>query len=400
MEKDLDRVYSKIESIDPYKIVISNPRKQIEYKKILFIKKLISNKEVYQIEKYTDKQVFHENIPLDQFNTRLNALFDNQYKQINAYGVHSELEIKFNKALEGHIIEKTKTESKDNTSNNTNNGVSASKMVYQSNNRKKNYILEEGMDIPVFVKLGIFTKELKVSAPMYDKYKQINRFIEFVDDAVKNFNKDEINIIDFGCGKSYLTFIIYHYLTKIKGIKANIVGLDLKKDVISKCNNLAREFGYDGLRFEIGDINGYKADFDVDMVVTLHACDTATDYALYNAISWNASMILSVPCCQHELNKQIKSESLSAITKYGIVKERVSALITDAIRGCMLEYAGYKTDLIEFIDIEHSPKNILIRANKRNLSKDKRDRALQEAKNICEEFNVDQTLMKLLLSYH
>lgn len=382
MNTDFSSVLSEIIQLNPIKLVISNPRNKssVNYNKIVIIKKIISKKEMYQAEQYTKTQVFHTNIDVPALGDFVTDVFGS-YKQINVFSESMDLEVKVNKDGGCYVSKKP-------------HNITKIKPV--ENNRSKNYLLNEGMDIPVFVELGIFTGELKIVNSMYDKFKQINRFTEFVDDALKNFSKDEINIIDFGCGKSYLTFIIYYYLTEIKRIKANIIGLDLKADVIKKCNSLANQFEYTGLRFEIGDINGFKAPFDVDMVVTLHACDTATDYALYNAVCWGASVILSVPCCQHEVNKQIKSDKLKALTKYGIVKERMSALITDSIRGCMLEYAGYKTELIEFIDIEHSPKNILIRAIRRNISKEKKEDSYSQAKALAEEFSIEQKLMKLM----
>ena len=391
MNEDFSDILLRISHSKPQKIVFSNPRNKSEniYVRIVVSSLELSGEASFQIARYTDKQVFHENIPADELESALISKdFIKAYKQINVFGDLSELEIKLNKDYKAHISEKRLEAITD--------GNTPRISPNKGNNRKKNYILEEETDIPVFRELGIFTSDNRIVSSKYDKFKQINRFTEFVEDALKDFHKDEINIIDFGCGKSYLTFVIYHYLVEIKKIKANIVGLDLKTDVINKCNTLAKKYDYKGLGFEVGDINGYKAPFDVDMVVTLHACDTATDYALYNAVSWNAGMILSVPCCQHEVNKAIKSDRLSALTKYGIVKERTSALITDAIRGSMLEYRGYKTELLEFVDIEHSPKNILIRAVKRNISVEKRNRSLEEAKSICREFNIEPTIMKLL----
>ena len=309
-------------------------------------------------------------------------IFPSKMKQMNIFTTEGEYSFKLSK--KGKLLK----------SENKNNKTKLS--MYEGQNRVKNYILKEGIQCPPLVDMGIFTKDGKVVKSMYDKYKQINRFIEMVDDVLKDDNSEVLNIIDFGCGKSYLTFVLYYYLVEIRNKRTNIIGLDLKADVIDKCNKAAEKYGYDRLHFELGDINGYSSDMPVDMVVTLHACDTATDYALYNAVEWNAKYILSVPCCQHEVNKQIKSNSLAPMMKYGIIKERMAALVTDALRGNMLEYKGYKTQLLEFVDMAHSPKNILIRAVKGNVSGDKKQKALNEACTMCEELGIEPTIYKLL----
>lgn len=220
----------------------------------------------------------------------------------------------------------------------------------QAHNRVKQYILKEGTAVPFLVDLGVMNREGKIHNTSYDKFKQINRFLEFIEDILPALSRErEITILDFGCGKSYLTFAMYYYL---------------KEDVIKKCNGLAGKYGYDKLHFLHGDIADYEGVQKVDMVVTLHACDKATDYALAKAVEWDAQVILSVPCCQHELNSQIYNELLEPVLKYGILKERISALLTDGIRAELLESQGYSTQILEFIDMEHTPKNLLIRAVK------------------------------------
>ena len=365
------------------KIIISNPFSKSEgYKKII-----IENKgKSYQVAKYTDKQVFHENITQEELFERTSDLAKNKYKQINGMSATEEHIILVSK--KGNCTYKVKKTATDTVK-------LAAKQ--QGHNRQKNYILKEGMNIAPLVDMGVFTKDGKVVNAMYDKYKQINRFIEIIDDEVSNLKVEELNVIDFGCGKSYLTFVVYYYLTEVMNLKVNMIGLDLKEDVIKKCNQAAEKYNYTNLKFEVGDVNGFKAPFDVDMVITLHACDTATDFALYNAIQWKANMIFSVPCCQHELNKQIKPEELSILSRYGIIKERFSALATDAIRANLLEYSGYKTQLLEFIDFEHTPKNILIRAVRRPIiPKQVKVNMLNEVRVMMKEFSFEPTLYQLL----
>lgn len=364
------------------KLVISKPAsKQSEFKKIT----VNLMPKFYQIAKYTEKQVFHENITADKIAERCFEIMDGSFQQLNSWSDEKEAYITVSK--KGKIFYKEKKLSAASTC-----------PAKVEHNRKKQYLLPEGEIIEPLVDMGIFTKEGKVVQSMYDKYKQINRFIEIIDDSIRQQDYKKLNIIDFGCGKSYLTFIVYYYLTEIKKIDATIIGLDLKKDVIEKCNKASEKYGYKNLRFELGDINGYKCPFDVDMVITLHACDTATDFALYNAINWNAKMIFSVPCCQHELNSQIETDNLSILTRYGIIQERFSALLTDSIRGNLLEYCGYKTQLLEFIDFAHTPKNILIRATlKQNPTKASKEKALCEVQKAIEEFNVNPTLYRLLI---
>lgn len=383
--EELIKAIREIVSEEVIKVVVSNKlNKDVKYNKInIELKSNKKGKKYYQVESFTDKQVFHENIEVGELEKKLIDLVHNNYKQLGAWTNTTTFDLKISK--KGKVfLGKKKTDNKS--------------LANKSHNKEKNYILKEGMIIEPLIDLGVFTKEGKVINSKYDKYKQINRFIEIIDDEIRKNNYKELTILDFGCGKSYLTFVLYYYFVEIKNIKVKMIGLDLKEDVIKKCNEIAKRYKYDDLHFELGDINGYKYENNVDMVITLHACDTATDYALYNAIKWKAKMIFSVPCCQHEFNAQIKPESLSIISKYGIIQERVSALMTDAVRGNLLEAAGYKTQLLEFIDIAHSPKNILIRASKSNISLDKKEKALSEVDNLTKEFNFNPTLLNLLKS--
>ena len=365
------------------KIIISKQAsKTEEYKKIVVDRK----ENGFQIVKYTEKQAFHENVSEEEIVKRCAELIEGHFRQVNGMSVKEEHMIMISKKGAGTY--KVKKKAVDTVLLKNNKG---------NHNRKKNYILEEGMKIAPLVDMGVFTKDGKVVNSMYDKYKQINRFIEIINDEIAGLPVKKLNVIDFGCGKSYLTFVVYYYLTEIMGMEVNMIGLDLKEDVIKKCNEAAEKYNYSGLKFELGDINGFDAPFEVDMVITLHACDTATDYALYNAIQWKSRMIFSVPCCQHELNQQIKPENLNLLSRYGIIKERFSALATDAIRANLLEYCGYKTQLLEFIDFDHTPKNILIRAVYRPITpKSLKEKALQEVEAVKNEFGFQPCLYKLL----
>lgn len=282
--------------------------------------------------------------------------------------------------------------------------------------KEKNYILKEGIPVPCLIELGVMTKDGNIVSSRYDKFRQINRFLEFIDDILADvkkmccgedgdFNGDRpLRIVDFGSGKSYLTFAAYYFLTEIKKNPCEVFGLDLKKDVIEHCANLARKFGYLNLNFAVGDIAKYSGETSPDIIVTLHACDTATDYALKYALEHNTKAILSVPCCQHEINSQIgkntveENSPLAIFMKHGIIRERFAALATDAIRAELLEEKGYAVQLMEFIDMEGTPKNLLIRAVKKQnvLQVNEAVKKSSAKDSILKELGVKQTLNDII----
>lgn len=365
-------------------LTISNPRKAEEIKKYNIRPVLVKDKLMFQSAAYTKTQVFHKNLKKNELVEELERLLPS-YKQVQLQTVSSELTALINK--KGKAAIKVKKQ---------NNAVKAQMQTDKSHllhNRTKKYILPEGTVVPFLKDLGVMTAEGKIVRTKYDKYRQINRFLEFIEDILPHLPQNrEITILDFGCGKSYLTFAMYYYLKELKGYDIRIIGLDLKKDVIRHCNELSEKYGYKKLHFLEGNIADYTGVDAVDMVVTLHACDTATDFALAKAVGWNAKVILSVPCCQHELNRQIKNDVLAPVFEYGLIKERMAALITDAIRAQYLEREGYRTQILEFIDMEHTPKNILIRAVKTGKRKDN-----QEAIESCENaLHITPTLGQLL----
>ena len=349
-----------------------------------------------QIEEFRGKQAFHKNMDTKEAADYLSDLMGSSFKQVQAETETWSGQVLVSKKGKASIKIKKKAGSAGGsvTSNGqTSASIEAAWKSGLSHNRKKRYILEEGTMVPFLVDLGVQTKDGKIVNSRYDKFRQINRFLEFIEDILPKLDKSkESTILDFGCGKSYLTFAMYHYLKELKGYPVRIIGLDLKDDVIKKCNDLAKKYGYDKLTFYTGDIASYEGVDQVDMVVTLHACDTATDFALEKAVRWGAKVILSVPCCQHELNAQMENELFKPVLQYWLIKERMAALYTDALRAQILESVGYRTQILEFIDMEHTPKNILIRAVKQGNPKNNK----KELEAIMNELHIEPTLYKLL----
>ena len=343
---------------------------------------------VFQASLWDGKKEFHKNYEKEEMTAALLAWMSRDFKQMQLDTTAMNATVLVSKKGKATIKKKCRE-------------VKHQKISLQ-HNRTKRYLLPEGTPVPFLVKLGVMTPEGNVVKAKYDKFRQINRFLEFVEDICPVLARDrELTMIDFGCGKSYLTFAIYYYLHEVKGYDLKIIGLDLKEDVIAHCAALAEEFGYEKLHFLTGDIADYEGVSQVDLVVTLHACDTATDYALAKAVEWNAQAILSVPCCQHELNRQMDSEILQPVLKYGLLKERMAALITDGLRASMLEELGYHVQVLEFIDMEHTPKNILIRAVKgaepKEARKEKQSEEAAAELQACMEFlHVNPTLARLL----
>ena len=329
--------------------IFSGVRKKGEktFNKVTIKKVMIQNEEKYQFEYMYDKNVEHKNLNNDETCLEMSNLMEVYFKQAVINTIDHDYHILINKKGEAKINKKPATRA----------------FEVASHNKKKNYILKEGELTPFLIELGIMTEEGKIVSAKYDKFKQINRYLELVSDCIPYLDKNKtIKIIDFGCGKAYLTFALYDYLVLKMGYNVEIVGLDLKENVIKFCSDLAQKLDFDDLRFEQGDIKGFNQLGEIDMVISLHACNTATDDALSRAVSWGAKVILAVPCCQYELLKKIKNEKMLSMLKFGIIKEKLSSLITDSLRANVLEIMGYRTQVIEFIDMEHTPKNIMIRA--------------------------------------
>lgn len=409
----LKNILNEILNLNLLTIIISGVRSDCETTKIKIRPVVLKNELRFQATSYVGTKVLHANYDAGALAQDIVVWMERDFKQLQASTRTEDITVLVSK--KGKMTIKRKKTAvpvgdvhAPQAAPSPGNAASAPQLdpapgtpaadpfaMLAAHNRQKRYILQEGVPVDFLVDLGVMTPQGKVVKARYDKFRQINRFLEFIEDILPQLpKKRQIHIIDFGCGKSYLTFAMYYYLKELAGYDIVITGLDLKKDVIARCNGLARRYGYDGLEFLHGDIASYEDTDSVDMVVTLHACDTATDYALYKAVRWNARVILSVPCCQHELNRQIQCGGLSAVLQYGLLKERMAALCTDGLRAELLNAAGYKTQILEFIDMEHTPKNILIRAvRERRVD----SFALSEKYEKCRDLlNVSPTLEQLL----
>lgn len=370
-------------NIDFIQAILSNPRTKEGIIKVKVRPVMMKDRLFLQLESFSKTQAFHENLEPEAAVERI-VDYMKEFKQMQMATKDTDYTILVSKKGKVTIQKKAVKTSRN--------------VKIQAHNRSKKYILQEGMKVPFLQDLGVMTQDGKIVRTRFDKFRQINRFLEFIEDILSQLDKDrEITILDFGCGKSYLTFAMYYYLHELKQYDIRIIGLDLKSEVIAHCNALSKEYGYEKLTFLEGDIADYEGVNEVDMVVTLHACDTATDYALAKAVGWNAKVILSVPCCQHELNSQIENEVLAPIMKYGLLKERFAALVTDGLRAEYLESMGYDTQVLEFIDMEHTPKNILLRAVKSKEKHTKKEKQCKEQIQACKEFlHASPTLGRLL----
>ena len=366
-----------------YRITISGPRGDSEVSKVRIRPVEIKGKLLFQCQETVGTKEFHKNMTKDDVITRISDWMNGTFKQMQLESDTCTASVLVSK--KGTMTIKKKPHMKG-----------TGKPVNLAHNRKKRYILEEGIPVPFLQDLGVMTKEGKIVRTRYDKFRQINRFLEFIEDILPQLPSDrEITILDFGCGKSYLTFVLYYYFAVKRGVRAKIIGYDLKEDVVEHCNEVAARYGYTDLHFVVADVTrDVLYDEHIDMLVTLHACDVATDYALHYAISRGVEHIFSVPCCQHEVNKTIqKGGDFDILLSHGLFQERFSALLTDAIRAAVLEDEGYDVDVIEFIDFAHSPKNLMLRCHRTGHRGTKK---LTESRRLRDQYGFEQTLLSLV----
>lgn len=378
--KDINELIAEVLSSGAYKIILSGA-KSGEFRRISL--NLAGGE--YFAEKLTEKQAFHERIPLENAQSRIAELFSD-FSQLNAWSEKYEFTAKLSKKgklLTGKHAAKTAPKAEN------------------ARNREKSYLLSNRGVIPPLVDMGVMGADGRIIKSMNDKFRQINRFLELIDELVKDepANPEKpLRIVDFGCGKSYLTFIVYYYFTEIAKRPVVMTGLDLKHDVIDFCTLLSEKYGYDKLKFYCGDIADYASENGgkIDLMLSLHACDTATDFALFNAVRFGAKYILSSPCCQHELNKSAELSAFPLFDDGGILRERVCALMTDSIRQKLLYALGYSSRVMEFVELSHTPKNLAIRAKKTNIPLEKRKAALNDVETALSSMTTEQTLHALL----
>lgn len=305
----------------------------------------------YQWITRVQNQERHQNLTQDELVVQARSAFGSEFADAHLFTTEADLTIRWNHGRPPKIKRKPPT-------------LQANEAA--GHNRQKQYLIPAGIPCPFLIEVGVMLPSGQVRPSMYHKFRQINRYLEFVEDLIPQLPADgPLHVIDFGCGKSYLTFALHHLLTAIHGRQVQIVGLDVKSDVIDDCNRIARSLGCEGLQFQIGRIESFTPSSHVHLTVSLHACDTATDDALAAAIRWQCEAILAVPCCQHEICQVLGRQSLPGLTEYGILKERFASLATDALRAQFLELHGYRTQVLEFIETEHTPKNLLLRATRR-----------------------------------
>jgi len=373
-----------------HKIILSAPTKNAQYTRAV----ILANNNKFQASLHTKTQVFHKNLQGNDVIDFVVSLLGTDFTQYTAWDGEQEFSARVTK--KGKLLTNSKPQITQKYTS----------FVDNTFNKQKNHIITEGDYIPALVDLGVFTKENKVAAGMYDKFQQINRFVELVDDEAKKIPKNTVvNIIDFGCGKSYLTFLLYYYFVEKRGICANICGMDLNESVIDNCTSAAEKYGYSSITFLSGDIgkldapplSQWETTGAYNIVISLHACDTATDHAIYNAVKWDADLILAAPCCQHELRNQMRPRTFNIFAEYGIIEERFASLATDAIRAKLLEYVGYRTQIIEFTTPEFTAKNLLIRARRDTIKTSPNPNILAQIQSLLDEFEFRPTLVELLI---
>ncbi len=401
-EGELDQALQQVLGAKPVRMVLSVPRKG---ETVLRRAQLRPVGGGWQVERFSAEQAFHQNVRAEQLPQVLRELLEQSFSELHAFAATEEFRLRVTK--KGKVLLGRHVVATGDMGGALGDGDSAAQKGPESaaqkspkgdtaHDRRKKHLLAEGLVVPPLVDMGVLRASGQVVAAMRDKYRQINRFVELVEDVLRGYDKQSIRIVDFGCGKSYLTFVLYYYLTERKGLQVEMTGVDRKAAVVEKCADAAKKYGYNGLKFVIGDVESWDTQQPVNMVVSLHACDTATDFALAAAVRWGAQMVFSVPCCQHEVNAQMRSEKLAVLMNYGVIKERTAALLTDAMRANMLVACGYKTQLMEFVEVEHTPKNLLIRAVKGPVAAAKREKARAEVQEAMHEMGVEPMLWRLL----